>query len=95
MNMAANSEPNTMMPATAATQKIRRAATCRSYRGFRARRCRMKNAIAAAAAITPSPIAMVPSFGTDAKLIETMRAPTKTAEMMPPRLSTGSLVSLT
>ena len=95
MNMAANSEPNTMIPATAATQKTRRPATCRSYRGFRARRCRMKNAIAAAAATIPSPIATVPSFGTEAKLIETMRAPTKIADTMPPRLSTGSLVSLT
>ena len=47
------------------------------------------------AATTPSPIAIVPSFGTEAKLIETMRAPTKIADTMPPRLSTGSLVSLT
>ena len=30
MNAAPISEPNTMIPATAATQKTRRAATCRS-----------------------------------------------------------------
>ena len=30
MNMAAMSEPNTMIPAQAATQKMRRAATSRS-----------------------------------------------------------------
>ena len=41
MNMAPISEPNTMIPAHAATQKIRRAATCRSYSGLRARRWRM------------------------------------------------------
>src|SRR5262249_25417331 len=54
-----------------------------------------RNATAEAAAMIPSPIETVPSLGTEAKLIDTMRAPTRTAEMMPPRLSTGSLVSLT
>ena len=34
MNIAPISEPNTMMPATAATQKTRRAATSRSYSGL-------------------------------------------------------------
>ena len=37
-----------MIPAHAATQKIRRPATCRSYSGLAARRCRMTNAIPAA-----------------------------------------------
>ena len=35
------SEPKTMIPATAATQKVRREATCRSYSGLVARRSRM------------------------------------------------------
>ena len=69
MNMAPMSEPNTMIPAQAATQKIRRAATSRSYSGFAARRCRMTNATPAATATTPRPSASVPSSGTGAKLI--------------------------
>ena len=34
MNIAPISEPKTMMPATAATQKVGRAAIFRSYSGF-------------------------------------------------------------
>jgi hypothetical protein len=51
-----------MIPAQAATQKTRRAAICRSYSGFLARRCRMTNAIAAATAIAARPSARVPLF---------------------------------
>ena len=49
MNIAPISEPKTMMPATAATQKVGRAATFRSYSGFLARRCRMTNSTVATA----------------------------------------------
>ncbi len=41
MNIAPMSDPNTMIPAHAATQNVRRAATSRSYSGKRARRWRM------------------------------------------------------
>jgi hypothetical protein len=41
MNIEPISEPKTMMPAHAATQKILREATCRSYSGLVARRWRM------------------------------------------------------
>ena len=47
MNIAPISEPKTMMPATAATQKVGRAATLRSYSGFLARRCRKTNSTTA------------------------------------------------
>jgi hypothetical protein len=38
MNIAPINEPKTMIPAKAATQKMRRLATLRSYNGLRARR---------------------------------------------------------
>ena len=44
MNIAPISEPNTMIPAQAATQKTRRPAMWRSYSGFAARRWRRTNA---------------------------------------------------
>ncbi len=84
-----------MIPAQAATQNVGRAATPRSYRGLRARRCRSTNATVAAAAIARSPIARAPSFGTGAKLMPSTSPPTSTTERIPPRLSTGSVVSLT
>ena len=40
MNIAPMSEPKTMIPAQAATQKIRREAMFRSYSGLAARRWR-------------------------------------------------------
>ena len=40
-------------------------------------------------------MASVPAFGTGAKLIERISAPTSTSERMPPRLSTGSVDSFT
>ena len=43
----------------------------------------------------PSTSTSVVSFGTGAKLIERMSAPTMTSDRTPPRLSTGSVVSLT
>ena len=51
--------------------------------------------VSAAMAMVASPRASAPSFGTGAKLIARMSAPTSTTERMPPRLSTGSLVSFT
>jgi len=84
-----------MIPAQAATQKMRRLATCRSYNGFFALRWRITNAIAAATAMAARPSASVPLFGTGAKLIDRIRVPTKTTDSTPPRLSTGSVVSFT
>ena len=55
----------------------------------------MKNPIAAAAATSPSPRAAAPLPGVGAKLIESTSVPTSTADSTPPKLSTGSVVSLT
>jgi hypothetical protein len=55
----------------------------------------MRNARRAATAITARPRASVPLFGTGAKLIAKIKAPTKRTERTPPRLSTGSAVSFT
>ncbi len=66
----------------------RRAGSC-------ARRCRRKKATPAASAIAARPSTSAPSFGTGAKLIARISAPTSTTDRMPPRLSTGSVVSLT
>ncbi len=95
MNIAPMSEPKTMMPAQAATQNVGRAAMSRSYNGFVARRWRMTNATAAATAMRARPTTSVPMFGTGAKLIARINVPTSSADRMPPRLSTGSTVSLT
>ena len=89
------SEPKTMIPATAATQNVRRDATWRSYSGLRARRWRRRNATSAAAATTNRPMTSAPLFGTAAKLIPRMSAPTRKIESTPPAWSTGSLVSFT
>ena len=95
MNIAPISDPNTISPAQAATQNVRRAAMCRSYSGTAARRWRTTKAISAATAMAPRPIASAPSFGTGAKLMARTRLAIATTERMPPRLSTGSVVSLT
>src|ERR1044072_1176662 len=95
MNIAPISEPKTMIPAQAATQKIRREATSRSYSGEEVRRWRRTKAAAAAGATTPKPIARAPLPGTGARLMPRTSAATSSIERMPPRLSTGSLVSLT
>src|SRR2546430_1268150 len=95
MNTAPMNEPNTMLPAQAATQKVRRLATWRSNSGLFARRCRMKKAIPAATAMTATPRTSAPSLGTAAKLMTRMSAPMNSADRMPPRLSTGFVVSLT
>ena len=95
MNIAPINEPNTMIPATAATQKIGRAAIFKSYSGFAARFCRMTKPMSAATATSPSPIAAIWASGTTMKLIDRINAPTSTAESTPPRLSTGSDVSFT
>ncbi len=95
MNMAPISDPNTMMPAQAATQKMRRPATCRSYSGLAARRWRMTKPTVAAAAMTSRLMVSVPASGTAAKLMPRISAPTRTAESSPPRLSTGSVASFT
>ena len=50
---------------------------------------------AVASAITPSPIASAPLPGTAAKLIPRTSVPIITTERIPPRLSTGSVVSFT
>ena len=84
-----------MIPAHAATQKMRRPATCRSYSGFAARRWRRTKATPAARARTASPATSAPSLGTGAKLMARITAPTSSAERRPPRLSTGSVDSLT
>ena len=85
-----------MMPPTAATQKVGRAAILRSYSGFLARRCRMTNRIKATIVTTSRPSDQgAACSATGAKLIARMNDPTSTSERMPPRLSTGSVVSLT
>ena len=48
-----------------------------------------------AAATTARPTATVPASGTAAKLIASTNADTMTTDMIPPRLSTGSVASLT
>jgi hypothetical protein len=55
----------------------------------------MTKAIPAVRATAASPITSAASLGTGAKLIERTSDATRTTERMPPRLSTGSVVSLT
>ena len=95
MNIAPISEPKTMIPASAATQKVGRDATRRSYKGLRTRRCRRTNAPAAATATMPTIAAAVPLPGSGARLIARTSAATSAIESRPPRWSTGSVVSLT
>jgi hypothetical protein len=95
MNMAPMSDPKMMIPAVAATQKMRLPATARSYRGDLARRCRMKNTIVAATASARRPAAAADAAGTGAKLMLRTSAATITTERIPPRLSTGAVVSFT
>ena len=95
MNIAPMSDPNTMIPAAAATQKMRRPAIARSYNGLAARCWRRMNSAPATTATTTSASATRPSFGTGAKLMARIAAPTRIADRIPPRLSTGSDVSLT
>src|SRR6266576_2120754 len=95
MYIAPISDPNTISPAHAATQNVGRDAAFRSYRGFAARRCLMKKAPRPRAATTNRLTINVVSFGTAAKLIPRISAPTSTIESTPPRWSTGSVVSLT
>ena len=59
-----------------------------------ARFCRITNAATPAAATSASPSATVPAFGTAAKLIASTNAEIMTTEMIPPKLSTGSVASL-
>ena len=94
-NMAPISVPNTMSPATAATQKMRRPAIPRSKSGSGATRWRRKKAPRAVTASTPATSATVPSPGLGAKLMARTRATTPTIERIPPRWSTGSVVSFT
>jgi hypothetical protein len=49
----------------------------------------------AATATTASPSTAAPLFGTGAKLIARINAPTRMTDRIPPRLSTGSMDSLT
>ncbi len=95
MNIAPISEPKTMIPASAATQKVGRDATARSYSGLAARRWRSRKAPIIAAARIPSTTAVVPLPGSGARLIARISVPTIPIEMIPPRWSTGSVVSLT
>jgi hypothetical protein len=84
-----------MIPAHAATQNTRRPAMSRSYSGLGARRSRNAKPAKAAAATAARPSVSVPLFGTGAKLIARISAATRTTERIPPRLSTGSVASLT
>ena len=95
MYMVPMSVPNTMMPATAATQKIRRLAMSRSYSGLLARRCRMMNSPAATTVSTPNSKAAVCPSGMGAKLIASTSPAIIKIDRIPPALSTGSVVSLT
>ena len=70
MNIAPISEPNTMIPATAATQKMRRPAMSRSYSGLRgAALADEERDPGGDARSTASPSASAPSSGTAAKLM--------------------------
>ena len=95
MNIAPISEPKTMIPASAATQKVGRAATRRSYKGLATRRWRRTKAPIAPTATMPRIAAVVPLPGSGARLIARTSAATSRIESMPPRWSTGSVVSLT
>ena len=75
MNIAPISEPKTMIPATAATQKTRREAMSRSYSGFATRRWRITNATPATIAMANRTSARRPSFGTGAKLMPRIDRP--------------------
>ena len=55
----------------------------------------MTKAIPAATAMAASPATSVPLSGTGAKLMASTTAATSTIDRIPPRLSTGSVVSLT
>ena len=68
MNIAPINEPKTMMPPTAATQKVGRAAILRSYSGFLARRCRITNSTRAMTAITSKPDNQGPHAGDGRKV---------------------------
>ena len=57
------SDPNTMMPAHAATQKVTRDAIFRSYRGLAARFCRRMNSATPMPATTNRPIAEIAQVG--------------------------------
>jgi hypothetical protein len=85
--MAPINDPNTMIPASAATQKIRRPATVRSYSGAFACRWRITNATPAATATITVASTIVPSLGTGAKLIASTNPAIASTERMPPRLS--------
>src|SRR5271166_680976 len=89
------SVPKTIIPAQAATHRMRRPATWRSYRGNFASRCRIKKAVPAATAMAASPSASSLASGAGAKLIASTIAATNTTDKTPPSLSTGSVVSLT
>ena len=93
MNMAPISAPKTMIPPTAATQNVGRAAMRRSKSGFAARRWRTRNNTRATAAMPSSATARSRSLGTGTKLIPRMNAPTTTTDRMPPTLSTASVDS--
>ena len=95
MNATPISDPNTMMPATAATQNVLRQAIFRSYSGFAARFWRMTNRTTPIAAIASKPMANAWRLGTVMKLRPTIRAPIMTADRTPPRLSTRSVDSFT
>ena len=95
MNIAPISEPKTMIPARAATQKVARPAISRSKSGILTRRWRSTKAPAAATATIPRMIAVVPLPGSGARLIASTSVATIAIERMPPRWSTGSVVSLT
>ncbi len=95
MNIAPMSAPNTMIPATPATQNVGRAAIFRSYSGFGARRWRMTNRMPATSAITSSPIAVARMSPSGITLIASTNDPTRITDRMPPRLSTGSVPSFT
>jgi len=84
-----------MIPAPAATEKIRRLATCRSYSGTLAWCCRMKKAVPAVAAVAVSPRVKAPLFGVAARLIASTSVAMNRIDRTPPGLSTGALVSLT
>ena len=96
MNIAPISEPKTMIPAQAATQKIAprgdlevvervRGPALAEHEGAGGGERDQRRA--------RSPASPLP--GTGAKLIASTSAATSTIERMPPRLSTGSVVSLT
>ena len=80
-----------MVPATAATQKIRRLAISKLKIGWGAVRWRRMNAIVVMMVTAPRTKASEPRLGIGAKVMAAINVATITMERIPPILSTGAV----